>query len=986
MAPVNRAKQASKHQEHETAAPVQSPWQIAMLRRQLGMTPCEAPEWEEFGRALLIAGKPQEAEQAFRRVLRLLPGSPGALVGLARALSLQGYCIDAADLCHDALSKSPGDPMLTHTLAESLRQAGLPHCADRMLQEAVAPGCGAAGNGAASSSRAWGNATAGANPTVADLNAPRVADSPELLQMGEKLRIGLVWANAGAPASLLSTVPLAEFAPLADVPGTVFVLLQPGQAMAEGAHPPDGMDAVALPDVASDETHLTSVLRQLDLLITADVGIARLSASFGRPTWLLTAASSVPPPGMNARTFRQERRGSWSSVIQALLVALRDLVEKAAADGRIGETDRLLLAALHACEGMRYPEAERIYRDLLSRPGDHLGRSMLAARRYMERSRRFEFADTITPPEGCGLGALTWYSDLAAWSLARRDRHKEAFRVWQGVCAQPVPPLGVLLHCGDEAQRTGDWTRAIETWEAASTLYPDASMIPLRAAMSYKSAGDQAKTGNALRRAVEISPWDWRARLELGILYREQGNLNAALRNLQIATYLNPEHAYAWLCLGHALYLEKRYRTGAACFEHACRLEPSHFAAAHLGYCAFNCQEFEVAHAALALALKFAPDDWDAMYFNAVSLTRLQRHDEATAILEAIRDRNPGYFDQQHVRQELCILYLRNPTPARSAACRQVYWARRRTAAAQWHGQPLHGKTLLVFQDAGFGDSIQGLRFLRKIRQEHRPARVILAVWPELTRLYQGYPDADEVHNIFSIDLDKIECDFSVDDYTMMLLCGGAPSAMTAPVPYLTPEPGLVDKWRERLKSDRKFKVGLVWQGNTAHTHDKLRSIALRDWSPLMQVPNISFYALQKGDAVLQAFEAEAFPLAVPDVELSDFADTAALMATLDLVITIDSSPAHLAGAIGMPVWVLLPPSTVDWRWCRQGAQQAWYPRMRLFRPAPEETSADVIRRIAAALREYAAQESQGQKVSNRVSGGATRVGPLPPPRVLSCS
>lgn len=957
MSEVHAVIQEGYHLPHVSPSGVSPGWRIAVLRRALRVSPGAESDWEKLGDALLDTGRPAEAEHAYRCALKLAPDHPPLYAGLAAALRLQAYCIEALEACREGLSRSPGNPLLLEALAASLRGAGLHAQADRIAGE---PGTKRAASlpepahthGLRLESTAAGS-VADLLRLVPDTQAGNPSAVPQLLQFGRALKIGLVWANAGPPASsLLTTVPLAEFAPLAEIPA-VFILLQQGEAAREAAHLPEGMDGLLLPDGVFAPAGLAAVLRQIDLLITTDDAMARVSAACGCRTWMVTAADAAPFPQSEARVFRQARRGSWAGVMQELAKALRAWIEEEADEDRLEDTDKLLLAALRACDQLHYPQAERIYRSLLSMSGPHVARALRGARSYMERSRRFEFADTIRPAEGSGADLLARYSDLVAWSLARRNRHQEAFRIWDGLCAMAVPPLDILLHHGEEAQRTGDTARAVAAWELAMNLYPDAPMVPGRAAASHKSRDDDAKALDFLRRAAAVSPWNCTTQLELGILYRERGDRKAAARHFQLATYLNPDHAHAWVCLGHVLYLDARYHAAMACFEHANDLEPSHFASAHLGYSAYQCEKFELAHASLSQALRHSGTDWEALFFDALVLIQLQRYEEAIAALEAVREGDADYFARRHGRQHLFVQYLRRPTPERIAAARDIFWATRAANGERWHGQALDGKTLLVFQEAGFGDSLQGLRFLRMIRQEYRPARIILAVWPELARLYQGFPDVDEVHAIFSIELSEIACDFNVDDYTMMLICGGAPSGASAPVPYLKPDAALTDKWKLRLSHDRRFRVGLAWQGNPKHANDKRRSISLNDLLPLADSPNTSFYALQKGGPVAQAFDTDGIELAVPDVELTDFAETAALIAALDLVITIDSSPAHLAGALGVPVWVMLPSSGSDWRWSREGDTSAWYPQMRVFRQSRGESWKDVVRRVAGVLRAH---------------------------------
>jgi Glycosyltransferase family 9 (heptosyltransferase) len=174
-------------------------------------------------------------------------------------------------------------------------------------------------------------------------------------------------------------------------------------------------------------------------------------------------------------------------------------------------------------------------------------------------------------------------------------------------------------------------------------------------------------------------------------------------------------------------------------------------------------------------------------------------------------------------------------------------------------------------------------------------------------------------------------------------------SIPVAKTPYLRPDPADVEKWRERLAGDKKRRIGLVWAGDPRHKRDGTRSIVLCNLAPLAEIKNTTFYSLQKGDG------AKHLPppgLALTDFtsELIDFADTTAFIANLDLVIAVDTSVAHLAAAIGKPVWLLLPYSP-DWRWLLDRADSPWYPTMRLFRQKTYGDWTDVIRNVTDALK-----------------------------------
>jgi hypothetical protein len=203
-----------------------------------------------------------------------------------------------------------------------------------------------------------------------------------------------------------------------------------------------------------------------------------------------------------------------------------------------------------------------------------------------------------------------------------------------------------------------------------------------------------------------------------------------------------------------------------------------------------------------------------------------------------------------------------------------------------------------------------------------------------------------------------MHCDYYVGEYSAFVVLGIDPCHDAVPVPYLSADPELAAIWTGRLASDRNFKVGIAWAGNPGHANDAHRSSELEEWLPLADVPGLSFYAVQKGKSLAQAFDLPALRLATLETELTDFADAAALMSNLDLVISVDSAPAHLAAALGLPVWLLLPSVGIDWRWRKDKNRNetAWYPNMRLFHQMPDQSWRDLLSCVREALCRLVAQ------------------------------
>ncbi len=265
-----------------------------------------------------------------------------------------------------------------------------------------------------------------------------------------------------------------------------------------------------------------------------------------------------------------------------------------------------------------------------------------------------------------------------------------------------------------------------------------------------------------------------------------------------------------------------------------------------------------------------------------------------------------------------------------------------------WTGQqPLEGRTVFLHDEQGVGDGIQFARYARCLKD--RGAQVIVECNTQLLRLFQGLDGADQVIGRFS---PPPPFDLHVPMMSVPHRLGATPDTVPAAVPYLRPEPDLAARWATRLSSEPGLRVGVVWAGSPEHRNDRNRSIPLRLFAPFAAEPNVRLFSVQKGPGASQLADAP-MPIQELGSEIADFADTAAILTSLDLLITVDTSVAHLAGALGRPVWVLLPFSP-DWRWIIGRDDSPWYPTMRLFRQDAPGAWEPVIDRVAVALREQA--------------------------------
>lgn len=272
----------------------------------------------------------------------------------------------------------------------------------------------------------------------------------------------------------------------------------------------------------------------------------------------------------------------------------------------------------------------------------------------------------------------------------------------------------------------------------------------------------------------------------------------------------------------------------------------------------------------------------------------------------------------------------------------------RRVQRERWKGQPIRGKTLLIHDEQGYGDTFQFLRMVAWAKARSG-ARIILEVNAEAYSLARRCGGFDELVVRGSL---PPPFDEHIEMMSLPMAMGLKLEDLPGQMPYMRPDPERVEKWRARFQDLPRPLVATVWAGRPTHPNDHNRSLTLDALAPLGRT-GAQFIAIQKGPAAAQALTPpQGMKILALDEEIKDFEDTAAILSLVDLLISVDSSPVHLAGAMGRPVWVMLP-FVPDWRWLLAREDTPWYPGMRLFRQATRRDWTPVIDRMAAELAKW---------------------------------
>jgi hypothetical protein len=348
--------------------------------------------------------------------------------------------------------------------------------------------------------------------------------------------------------------------------------------------------------------------------------------------------------------------------------------------------------------------------------------------------------------------------------------------------------------------------------------------------------------------------------------------------------------------------------------------------------------------------VEVSPDNTDARFKLGSLLVERGDVQDGAAYLERVVHDAPG-FARAHVHLGLALLQLGDFQRGWSEfRWRHQYSVVTATATGNgqtaWDGQLLNGRSIVLLPEQGFGDTIQFARYAPLVRA--RGGQVILGCPLPLKRLLRTL---DGVSQVASGDDPPVAADVFVPLLDLPGIFGTDIGNVPAEIPYLHAEAALVRAWAERLASSL-LRVGLVWAGNPEHKQDARRSMSLASLAPLGSMAGVEFFGLQKGPSAALA-PPPGLTLTVLGPALEDFADTAAVLTHLDLVITVDTAVAHLAGALGRPVWLLLSRGH-DWRWIDGSERSPWYPSMRIFRQDVLGDWVSLVQRVAAELRHAA--------------------------------
>jgi tetratricopeptide (TPR) repeat protein len=775
-----------------------------------------------------------------------------------------------------------------------------------------------------------------------DVPAGRLADWAARLGPKIRPRVGIAWSgNTDHVRDRERSIPLAEF--MAALPadlGIDYIALQP-EARAADAEALRARADILFPGVALGDFGDTGALCDLvDLVVSVDTSVVHLAAGLGRPTWISTRYNpdwrwflerDDSPWYPSVKLYRQARPGEWGPVLERIAADLRGrfAVPDSDTHASVSASARdALLQGDHA-------RARALYEQVLAlRPDDLnalnlLGICAIQARDYVRAVTWFDRALASDPDN-----AETQCN--RAHVLRQSKRPEDAFVGYTRAIDLRPDYFDALYFRGRvllDLRRPAD---ALPDFEAATRLNPDHGGAHYRLGLTLGLLKRNAEAVSAYDRALAIQP-------EQAIIHHKRGNVlyelkrgAEALRAYDRAIELAPDYAEAHANRGNTLWLLDRLEEAEQSLDRAITLKPDFGTAFYnRGIIRGDLGRIDDALADTERALKLLPDFAPVHNNHGKIMLDLGRLAQAEASYQRALAIDPEYAEAN-----LNLGLYQLLTGRFEAGWRNYEWRWRIVeqrpvvrgfTQAAWLGQfDITGKTILLHGEQGLGDALQFCRYTRLVSA--LGARVILEASPALLPVLGGLAGVDQLiaHGAplpeFDVHCPLLSLPLAFN--TTLETIPTAPHYIEVPTDYMA-------TWSARLGPKTRPRVGLVWSGNARHKSDRDRSIALKDLLQYLPTDlDIEYICLQKElRATDQAALSTRPDIAFHGGALADFGDTGALCELVDLVISVDTSVAHLAAALGRPTWI---PTRFnpDWRWLLERDDSPWYPTVRLYRQA----------------------------------------------------
>jgi tetratricopeptide (TPR) repeat protein len=524
---------------------------------------------------------------------------------------------------------------------------------------------------------------------------------------------------------------------------------------------------------------------------------------------------------------------------------------------------------------------------------------------------------------------------------------------WIGLANRADPKTDYLLSLGTALEQQGFLEEALKAIENAARIRPDDAELWTRGADLLVKLQRPDQAIGSLEHALKVDPRYWQAANNCAVLLLKLERFEDALIKLNLCDELQPNHAPTVQARGSTLHYLNRFEEALSESRRAEALDSTNAEIYNnLGVTLQKLRRYEDALEQFDRALDLRPKFVEALNNKASVLSEVRRFDEAVVAYHHLKEIDPG---SANADWNAALIHLLSGNFQVGWRGREARWeipflpgtaAYPKFAQPMWRGERIEGKTILVCADEGLGDTIQFVRYVPMLSASG--ARVILLPQESLYLLLSGLPGVTQC--LPNLHGGVPPFDLHCPIMSLPMAFGTTLDTIPAPTSYLPrPAEARVQAWEDRLGAHDRPRIGLVWSGNPKHGNDQNRSIPLRMFSRIIDL-DATFVSLQKDPRPAdKSVLLERTDIVDLTEHLTDFVETAGLICCLDLVITVDTSVAHLAAALGCPTWILLP-YIPDWRWLLDRDDSPWYPTVRLFRQSATRDYQDVIDRIRTDL------------------------------------
>ncbi|CAB1064797.1 hypothetical protein D1BOALGB6SA_9594 [Olavius sp. associated proteobacterium Delta 1] len=502
--------------------------------------------------------------------------------------------------------------------------------------------------------------------------------------------------------------------------------------------------------------------------------------------------------------------------------------------------------------------------------------------------------------------------------LQREEKFTEAVNYYRKALSLNPNLVEGLCNMGNALRQLAQYNQAIACYRKSLVCNPRLPEAYNNMGLAYSQQDQYDSAETCFKTAIALSPDYAQAYNNLGNVYRDKFDYQAAMEQYHQALSLAPESSMINYNLGILFQIRNEADKAVLYYQKAVEGQsPIPDAHNNLGkyYQDRNQPERSISHFVKAIDLD--PEHFDAHFNRSLSLLATARFEEGW-----------NEYEWRFKRDDWKRVYPH------------------RLKSPRWDGREFTGKTLFIHSEQGFGDTIWFVRYLPQVKS--RGGSIIFESRPELIDLLQDNIGVDQLASMSFDHPPQISHDLHIPLMSLPAVLATTIETIPAQVPYLYASEAKFQNWAARINGSG-FKIGLVWAAKSTNKHE--RSCALENFLPLLTIKNIQIYGLQKGE---DAQTVNQMPVDVHNLgqEFETFADTAGAVECLDLVISVDTAVAHLAGAMGKPVWVLLP-FAADWKWLLERRDSPWYPTMRLFRQPQPGDWKRVVLSLVEELKQY---------------------------------